>query len=174
MGDSDYSNKKLYVSLSPAVEYNFFTYKESFKKQLTLAYKIGGGLTKYKEITIYNKTEEFLWNHEVSLGGSVKQTWGNINGSFKYENYLHDSSLNGFSIYVGTDVRLYKGLSLNLFGNYGITNNQINLPAGDLTLQELLLRQQQLKSGYNYFFSVGLSYSFGSIFNTVVNPRFNL
>lgn len=66
-----------------------------------------------------------------------------------------------------------RGFSLNLNGNHSITRNQVNLAAGDVTLEELLLRQQQLQSGYNYFVSIGLSYSFGSIYNTIVNPRFN-
>jgi len=29
-----------------------------------------------------------------------------------------------------------------------------------------------LATGYRYFATVGISYSFGSIFNNVVNPRF--
>ena len=76
---------------------------------------------------------------------------------------LHDTSLNALSFYIGTSVRLFKGFKLNLNGSYSITRNQIELPAGDVTLEELLLQQQQLKSGYNYFVSIGLSYSFGSI-----------
>ena len=31
---------------------------------------------------------------------------------------------------------------------------------------------QELPTGFNYFGSVGISYSFGSIFNQVVNARF--
>ena len=33
-------------------------------------------------------------------------------------------------------------------------------------------RLQQLPSTYSYFFSFGISYSFGSIFTGVLNPRF--
>ncbi len=35
-----------------------------------------------------------------------------------------------------------------------------------------LLRQRQLLTGYQYFFNFGFGYSFGSIFNNIVNPRF--
>jgi hypothetical protein len=172
-GGSDYENKKLYVNVAPAIEYNFFTYKQSFKKQLTLAYRIGGDYTEYIEKTVFGKNNEFLWNHSLSLNGSVRQTWGNVNGSIRYESYLHDTALNQFSFNLGARVRLFKGFSFNVGGNYNITNNQINLPAGNLTVEEILLQQQQLKSGYNYFFNMGFSYTFGSMFNTVVNPRFN-
>ena len=172
-GGSDYSNKSLYAKLSPAIEYNFFNYNESFKKQLTLAYRIGGDYTEYIEKTVFGKTDEFLWNHSIGLEASIRQIWGNINGSVRYESYLHDTALNQFSFNLNARVRLFKGFSFNVGGNYNITNNQINLPAGNLTVEEILLRQQQIKSGYNYFFNVGLSYTFGSMFNTVVNPRFD-
>lgn len=172
-GKSTYGNKAFYGSLKPAIEYNFFSYEESSKKQLTLAYKVGGIHTNYNERTIFNKEKEFLWEHNLSLGGIVKQNWGNITSQVSYESFLKNPSLNAFSFYLGTNFRIVKGLSFNISGNYDITNNQINLAAGDLSLEELLLSQQQVKSGYNYFFSVGLNYSFGSMFNTIVNPRFN-
>lgn len=171
-GSSNFNNKDLYVSFLPAIEYNFFTYKESTKQQLKLAYKIGATYTNYTEKTVFNKFEEYLWNHDLSLQGSVNKTWGTIDGSISYESYLHDVSLNEFSFSLGTNVRLIKGFWLNLYGNYNITNNQISLPAGNSTLEEILLRQQQIKSGYNYYFRVGISYTFGSRFNSVVNPRF--
>lgn len=171
-GSSDYSNKDLYVTFAPAIEYNFFDYKESFKKQLTVAYRLGATYTNYTEITVFGKEDEYLWNHSLSLKGSVRQTWGNINGSIRYESYLHDTALNQFSFNFGTRFRIFKGFSANFGAKYNITNNQINLPAGNLTVQEILLQQQQIKSGYNYSFNVGFSYTFGSMFSTVVNPRF--
>ena len=36
----------------------------------------------------------------------------------------------------------------------------------------MLLQLRELQSGYEVSFSVGVSYSFGSLFNNVVNPRF--
>jgi hypothetical protein len=41
-----------------------------------------------------------------------------------------------------------------------------------VTNEEILVRQLELATGYQYEFSVGISYSFGSIYNNVVNPRF--
>ncbi|MCT4587048.1 MAG: hypothetical protein N4A71_04440 [Carboxylicivirga sp.] len=56
--------------------------------------------------------------------------------------------------------------------SYNITHNQVHLPGGGLSIDELLLRQKQALSGYNYYTSIGFSYTFGSMFNPVVNPRF--
>ncbi|CAN5874922.1 hypothetical protein BH18ACI5_BH18ACI5_26540 [soil metagenome] len=40
------------------------------------------------------------------------------------------------------------------------------------TPEEILLRLRELQSGYEYEISFGISYSFGSIFSSIVNPRF--
>ena len=40
------------------------------------------------------------------------------------------------------------------------------------SVQQILLRQFQRGSTYSYFFGGGIRYAFGSIFNNVVNPRF--
>jgi hypothetical protein len=173
LGSSVFSNKDFYWSFKPAIEYNFFKYDESAKKQFTLSYRNGIVYNNYIESTIFGEDSEYLWEHELSLGGSVNQKWGSISGEAALEQFLHDTSLYSLSFFIGTNVRLFKGFSLNLHGSYSINRNQVNLAAGDVSLEDLLLRQQQLKSGYNYFFSIGLSYSFGSIYNTIVNPRFN-
>ena len=57
-------------------------------------------------------------------------------------------------------------------GRYPAIHDQINLRKGTATLDELLLRRRELASNFSYSFQVGLSYSFGSIFSNVVNPRF--
>ena len=173
LGSSVFSNRDFYWGISPAIEYNFFNYAESAKKQLTLSYKNGIVYNNYIENTIFGKEKETLWEHELALGGSVNQKWGFITGEAAFSQFLHDTTLNALSFYLGTNIRLFKGFNLNVNGNYRITRNQINLPAGDVSLEELLLQQQQLKSNYNYFFSIGFNYSFGSIYNTIVNPRFN-
>lgn len=173
LGSSTYSNRDLYWSVKPAIEYNFFKYEESAKKQLTLSYRNGLVYQKYIERSVFAKEKETLWEHELNLGGSINQEWGNIFSEASFEQYLHDTTLYSLSFYLGTSIRLFKGFNFNVNGSYSITRNQINLPAGDVSLEELLLQQQQLQSGYNYFVSFGFSYSFGSIYNTIVNPRFN-
>jgi hypothetical protein len=173
MGTSTYSNYESYFQFQPAIEYNFFKYENSAKKQLVLSYRNGIRHNDYIERTVFNETKETLWEHSVLLGGSVRQEWGNINGEASFNQYLHDTTLNSLGFYIGANVRVFKGFNFNIGGNYRITRNQINLPAGDVSLEELLLQQQQLQSGYNYWVNIGFSYQFGSIYNSIVNPRFN-
>ena len=71
-----------------------------------------------------------------------------------------------------TEINLFKGLSFNMLARYDKVNDQISLRRGSASTEEILLRQRQLGTDHSYSFAVGISYSFGSSFNTVVNPRF--
>lgn len=53
-----------------------------------------------------------------------------------------------------------------------VPRDQIYLARGKLSDENTLLRRRQLASKYSYHGGVGLSYTFGSIFNNVVMPRF--
>jgi len=173
IGTSTFSNFDLFWRLRPAIEYNFFEYQKSAKKQLILSYRNGLVFNDYIERSVFGEDKELLFQHSFLLGGSFRQEWGNINGEASFNQFLHDTTLNNLGFFLGANIRVFKGFNFNVSGNYRITRDQINLPAGDVSLEELLLQQQQLQSGFNYFVSVGFSYQFGSIYNSIVNPRFN-
>ena len=97
MQESTYRNYNLSSWLKPAVEYNFFDYKQSFKKQLVISYRIGAMHNNYIETTIFNKDKELLWEHSLNLGGAIQQKWGNFSGEVSYRNFLHDISLNALA-----------------------------------------------------------------------------
>ena len=52
-----------------------------------------------------------------------------------------------------------------------ISENQINLPKGEASVEDLLLRQRQISTSFQNRISMGISYTFGSIFNNIVNNR---
>ena len=70
------------------------------------------------------------------------------------------------------NIRVRRGLSLTLSGSGSRIHDQIFLPRADQSDEDVLLRRQQLATDFDYRFSVGLTYSFGSIYNNVVNSRF--
>ncbi len=72
----------------------------------------------------------------------------------------------------GLNVRLLRGFEVEVHGSASLVRDQIYLPARGASPEEILLRQRGLATSYEYFTSVGLSYTFGSIYNDVVNPRF--
>lgn len=170
---STFTNSNLSWTFRPALEYSFFDYVDSAKKQLTISYRNGIRYNDYIERTVLGQTDEYLWEHGVQFGGRINQEWGNANGEVSFNQFLTDPSLYSLNFFIGTRIRLFKGFNCNLSGSYTITRDQINLPAGEVSLEELLLQQQQLFSGFNYRFNVGFSYAFGSIYNTIVNPRFD-
>jgi len=69
-------------------------------------------------------------------------------------------------------VRIFQGLSVRFGGGYEWIHDQVYLPKGDRDQADLLLRRRALLTGFEYNAFVGLTYTFGSIFNNVVNPRF--
>ena len=93
LGSSTFSNRDFYWSVRPAVEYNFFNYEDSAKKQLTLSYRNGIRYNDYIERTVFNETKEYLWEHGLQLGGRLNQEWGNVNGEISFNQFLKDTSL---------------------------------------------------------------------------------
>ena len=72
----------------------------------------------------------------------------------------------------GLNVRLARGLQVNLGGSAAYIRNQLSLAAGGLTTEEILTQQRQQATNFRYYGNVGVSFSFGSIYNAAVNPRF--
>jgi len=171
-GTSSFNNQKMLFSLMPGIEYDIFPYSESTRRQLRLLYKIGYNYVTYIDSTIYDKTKEPLWLHSFSAAYEVVQKWGSINVSFSYSNYVRDWSKNNFSLNGFIELRVAKGLSVNFGGGASLIHDQLGLVKGGATTQEVLLRRKELATQYQYFTMFGFSFTFGSIYNNVVNPRF--
>jgi hypothetical protein len=122
--------------------------------------------------TIYDKIRENLWLHSLSASYEVVQKWGTIDFVLEYSNYLHDWSKNNLSLDGYLSLRIAKGLSVSFGGGASLIHDQLNLVKQDLTYDEILLQRKELATQYSYFLSLGLTYTFGSIYNNVVNPRF--
>ena len=85
---------------------------------------------------------------------------------------MHDGRKNQISLFTSLNLRVLKGLSVNFYGSYSRIRDQLNLASGDLLDEEVLLRRKELATQYSYFSGISLSYTFGSNYNNVVNPRF--
>lgn len=173
LSSSTYSNYKLRYRLYPGIEYDIFPYSESTRKQLTLLYTAGYSFHEYKDSTIYNKISESLLGQEFSISLHLTQKWGSINTSLNTSNYFHDWTKNNFSMFTSVDIRITKGLELYIGASGSIIHDQLNLVKGEATTEEILLRIKELETSFQYFVYFGISYTFGAIYNNVVNPRFN-
>jgi hypothetical protein len=169
---STYSNQKRVYRMFPAVEYDVFPYKESTRRQLRIQYSAGPQHFDYNDTTIYNKLQETRVVQSLSVSLSARQPWGTIGLSSTYRNFITDPEKRNASIGGSVSLRIVKGLNFNIGGNYSQVHDQIYLPKSGATDEEILVRVRELESNYRYFVNFGLSYTFGSIFNNVVNPRF--
>ncbi len=169
---SDFGNTTLSARLAPAVEYSVFPYQEYASRQLLFQYEVGPQHARYKEITLFDRTRETRWRHELSASFDQRQPWGSVQAGVEWSQYLHDRSLYRLEVDGEVDIRILRGLSLSLEGNASRIRDQIALPRRGATPEEVFLRIRELQSGYEVGFSIGLTYSFGSLFNNVVNPRF--
>lgn len=165
-------NYDLSLNMGPAIEYNFFPYSESTRRELRLLYKVGYEYNRYSEMTLFGKMSEGLLNESLELTLELNEPWGDAQISLEGAHYFPGFDKRRLSLDAGLSVRLFRGFSLNLDGRYSKIADQINLVAGDATLEEILLNRRELASDYTYSISVGIGFRFGSIFNNIVNPRF--
>ncbi len=172
LSSSTYSNLKFSLVPAPAIEYDLFPYSQSTRRFLSFLYRLNFQTVKYREETIYNKTSENLWSESLSITLDLKEKWGTISTALEGSHYFHDFKKNHLSLYSSISLRLWKGLTFDVYGSYSMIHDQLSLKKGETTLEQVLLRRTMLETDYSYYFSVGLSYTFGSIYSNVVNPRF--
>lgn len=169
---SIYHNYDLAVSLSPGIEYDIFPYSQATRRQLRLLYTAGFEFCNYHDTTIYNKTKENLLLQTLSASYKVIEKWGSINLRMYWNNYLKNWKYNNLSIYGNMSIRIVKGLSLGIGGGAALVHDQLSLVKGGATYEEMLLRRKEIATQYTYYTNFSLSYTFGSIYNNAVNPRF--
>ncbi|MCF8233076.1 MAG: hypothetical protein K9J27_12940 [Bacteroidales bacterium] len=169
---SRYMNIKMLASVAPGIEFNVFPYSESTTRQLTFLYRPEFMSSVYEDTTIFNKIRESRIRERLSVDYKIKKEWGSVNFSLNASHYFHDFSKNRLSFNSSVSLNLVRGL--NVFFNAGasLIHDQLSLPKGEATSEEILTRQQQLATDYNYHASFGISYTFGSRYNNIVNPRF--
>ncbi|SDE50717.1 Protein of unknown function, DUF481 [Pricia antarctica] len=166
-----FTNLDFRYYFEPALEYNIFPYREVLRREITLAYKIGYLHNDYIEQTIFGKFEEGVFSHSLNVQVRYRQPWGNVSAQLLGSTFLNDFSKNRFRVNSSLSVRVFKGLSVRFSGRFEIIRDQINLPGGDASIEDVLLQQKQIATDFELGFSVGLSYTFGSAFNNIINTR---
>ncbi|HEY0875931.1 MAG TPA: hypothetical protein VGD94_20820 [Vicinamibacterales bacterium] len=169
---STFGNMKLRFNIAPAIEYNLFPYAMYQRRQLRAQYAVGLSRQEYFEETLLGKTEETLPSQEFSVTYDQRERWGSVEGEIEWFQYLHDLSKNRLDVNGEISWRILRGLSISADARASRIRDQIALPSRGATPEEILLRLRRLQSGYEYGFSMSLTYTFGSIFSSIVNPRF--
>ena len=170
-GRSDFRNQEAAVGLDVSAEYNYFPWRDATSRQLIAAFALGGRYYDYKETTIYDLDTEVRPIARAILAGESRQQWGTIDGAMRYTHYLHDAKTYNLSFNGRAQFRLTRGLALELRGDAAKVNDQLYLRRGGATDSEVLTRQRALATNFRIGGSIGLTFTFGSIYNTIVNPR---
>ena len=171
-GFSEVLNQRLSMRLAPALEYNIFPWTEATRRQLTLLYTLGLNHYQYYGTTVFDQDRETRGNHSLLIATSQRQKWGNTNLSLEGSHYLHDPQRNLLTLSGFVDLRLGRGFSLNFRGSASRVRDQIYIARSTQSERDILTQRQQLQTNFRYNTFVGIGYTFGSIYNTVVNQRF--
>jgi hypothetical protein len=164
-------NQTLTLRGGPAVEYNIFPYAESTQRQITFLYKVEVASFDYEDITLFKKTEETRFTHGLQIAAAFEQPWGELDVSLQGSNYLEDFEQHRVEFFARTEIRLFRGLSLDLEGSVARIKDQIYEPLEDIPDEDILLRRRELGTDYEVSLEIGFNFTFGSVFNNVVNPR---
>ncbi len=172
-GLDEFSNQEFAAGLEAALEWNYFPWREATSRQLVAIVAIGARHFRYVERTIYERDSETRPVAIAKLATEVRRPWGSLFGGLQHTRYLHDAAIYSASVYTFADIRVSRGLSVNFGGSASKVNDQLFLAAGGLTPEEIFTRQRALRTAFRVNLSAGVSFTFGSILNTVVNPRFD-
>jgi hypothetical protein len=169
---STVTNMRTSLAFSPAVEYNIFPYSESTKRQFRLNYKLGFQHLDYVSPTYRNHMNDMFLSQSFSARYRLVKNWGNIGVGVGFRHLYDEEHFFNVNFSPSISWNIFKGFNFNVQGNYSIVKDQFFLKLDEVSSEEILTGQIQLKSAYNFFVFMGISYSFGSIYNNVVNVRF--
>ncbi|MDE3173848.1 MAG: hypothetical protein KGN74_12300, partial [Gemmatimonadota bacterium] len=168
---STVDNQRSALRVAPAAQWSLFPYAEFQQRQLTVTYTLGATAFDYYQTTLYGKSHETLLDHSLLVSYDLTQPWGNFNLSLAGSQYLQHPDKYAVTASGNGNFRLFRGFSLFMAMDASRVNNQLYLPLGAASEQDVLLQLRQLATSYRMSGRLGLSYTFGSIFNNIVNPR---
>ena len=113
-----------------------------------------------------------LPSHEVEVTFDVEQPWGDSRVRYRYNSFLNDTSKYSNSVSGNLSFRIIRGFSVFMNASTSLVRDQLYLAKADMSDVAILLERRQLATDSRYSVSFGINYTFGSIFNNVVNPRF--
>ena len=167
-----FSNQDLAVLLAPVVEFDVFPYSQSTRRLLSVQYAAGLAAYKYADTTIYDRTAETLVNQTLTVSLDVKEPWGSAGLSLEGATFFNNFAKHHVALFGNTDVRLFKGLSLFIFGSAARVKDRLSVAkAAGSTPADVLLQRRQQETDFSYQAFVQLRYTFGSKFANIVNPR---
>lgn len=171
VNSTTFRNLDLALSFAPAIEYNFYPWTRSDHRIAALAYYAGIRKYDYIEKTIFGKNSENIFFQGISLQFEIVEPWWEIDTDLSASHFFDDIEKNKIEFNTHISLKVIKGFSVIMFINVERPRDQVYLPEEGATREEILLKRKKLATDYEMFWRFGLQYSFGSIYNNVVNRR---
>ena len=166
-------NQELALTGGPAIEYNLFPYSESTRRQLTVLYSVSANAFDYQQETVFEQFSEERLSHSLDVSLDAQEPWGEVGVSLRGSHYLDEIEQNRLTLMGNAEFQLIQGLSFNVFGVASRVRDQIYLPLEEASQEEILVGEREFATDFEYHTRVGFSYTFGSIYSSVVNARFD-
>lgn len=165
-------NQDLRYTFSPAIEWNYFPWTDATRRRFVVLYTNGFQYVDYEEPTVFEKETESLWVQSLDIAYRAQEPWGQARAGAEVRHILNLDSKYSVELGGSLEYRLFRGLNLNFDVGYEIIRDQIYLSGEGLDPDEIFLQQRQLATGSRLELGFGVSYRFGSIYNSIVNARF--
>ena len=81
-----------------------------------------------------------------------------------------DFHKNNLSFSGAISTKIARGLNFAVWGHYSFNRNQINIRKGDASIDQILARNREILSSFDYDLGIGISYRFGSKNNNLIDP----
>lgn len=166
-----YNNISTGLRFQGALEYNVFPYRLSATKEFTFAYLVGPRYFDYQELTIFDQFQETRVAQSIRVNFELRKVWGAFDARLEGSHFFYDVSKNRLEFDTRVSLRVIKGLFVRVGAEADLVNDQIFLPKGQASLEEVLLQQKALATSFRFELRFGVVYTFGSIYNSIVNNR---
>ena len=153
---STFDNIELDVRAAPALEWNYFPYSMYTRRQFRVLDEIGVSSRSYCEETLFGEFEETRAHEQLSATYEQREPWGTLEGRVEASNYFPGLSEHRFEVDGEVNVRIARGLSLNVEASASRIRDQLSLPRRDASAEEVLLRLRQLQSGFQTRVELGI------------------
>lgn len=170
---SIFNNLQFNLSNALLLEYNIFPYSESTRKQFRFYYKVGSRIDRYYDTTVLNKTKMHWGFQEAGMNVQFVKEWGTFSTWLSYNSFMNNFKYWSAELWTEATFNIFKGFSLSFSTSLSFIQDQVTLRLDEASDNDILLRQVQLPTSFRYWTSIGISYTFGSIYNNIVNPRLN-
>ncbi len=170
-GSDSPSNQRFYLRGGPALEYSLYPYAEANNRQITALYRIGAATFQYQDTTVFGQLAETRPEHSLEISADFRQPWGEFVLSVEGSHFLDDVTQHRVDVFTNLEIRLFRGFNLDIRGSVARVKDQIYLSVTEVDLEDRLLGRTEIGTDFEYSVDVGFSFTFGSVFNNVVNPR---